>query len=298
MSEGPAASLAGAPPPMPAPPPLDVLSASREFLTVGPQPVAAPAARGRAEVGAQDREAAPPSLAARLGDVAAPRVATPGADAPRAHEDASARVAEPAAAPHDAPHVRGSSPARVVEPVALAAASLDVPAVTQRTAPASSREHPLLGVQLDVGFPDGVGASLMLMPTDWLRLQVGGSWNGVSRGLRGGLVALLFPSFFKSVRPTVSIEGGYAFDTDSRWLDSLVQDDALKAALSKVNVLHGGGHLGLEFGSKYFSFFLRAGVSYVDVQLASYEGESVVARGLALHGLFPSGKLGFLVCFL
>ncbi|MEW5741289.1 MAG: hypothetical protein AB1938_20370 [Myxococcota bacterium] len=160
------------------------------------------------------------------------------------------------------------------------------------------REQPWLGAQLDVGFPDGLGASVMVMPFEWLRVQVGGSWNGASRGVRAALVALLFPSFFKSVRPTFSVEGGYAFDTDSRWLQELVSDPALEAALSRVTVLHGGGQLGVEFGSKYFSFFIRGGVSYVDVQLGEYEGDSAAVRGLALHGLFPSGKMGFLVCFL
>lgn len=174
----------------------------------------------------------------------------------------------------------------------------DAPTVERRIEPRPSREQPWLGAQFDVGFPDGVGGSAMVMPWDWLRVQVGGSWNGASRGVRAGLVALLFPSFFKSVRPTVSVEGGYAFDTDSQWLVNLVEDPALKGALSRVTVLHGGGQLGLEFGSKYFSFFLRGGVSYVDVQLGEYEGDSAAVRGLQLHGLFPSGKLGFLVCFL
>ena len=261
-AEGPAASLPGVPPPAATPPPVQSLSVSREFASV-----VVPGSALAWPTSADDDGPRPSN-----GSIAAPRV-----------DDV------PAAAPL---HVE--APARSLDAVTVDAA----PAVARSVAPPSKREQPILGVQLDVGFPDGVGASFMVMPADWLRLQVGGSWNGASRGLRAGIVALLFPSFFKSVRPTVSLEGGYAFDTDSQWLDSLVQDDGLKAALTKVNVLHGGGHLGLEFGSKYFSFFLRAGVSYVDVQLASYEGESVVARGLALHGLFPSGKLGFLVCFL
>lgn len=259
--------LAGAPPPMPAPVPSQMLSAAREMETF--PSVAAPP-------GAAPTPAAPSSLVSSS----------------LASSELSAARSLPADAPRFEP----------TPPTSLSTSSEPLPAepasITRRVEPPSSREHPLLGVQLDVGFPDGVGASFMVMPADWLRLQVGGSWNGASRGVRFGLVALLFPSFFKSVRPTVSLESGYAFDTDSQWLVSMVQDDALKAALSKVSVLHGGGHLGLEFGSKYFSFFLRGGVSYVDVQLASYEGESATARGLALHGLFPSGKLGFVICFL
>jgi hypothetical protein len=47
--------------------------------------------------------------------------------------------------------------------------------VSARGASLVRREHPLLGVQLDVGFPDGAGASRMVMSADWLRLQVGGS---------------------------------------------------------------------------------------------------------------------------
>jgi len=47
--------------------------------------------------------------------------------------------------------------------------------VSARGASLVRREHPLLGVHLDVGFPDGAGASRMVMSADWLRLQVGGS---------------------------------------------------------------------------------------------------------------------------
>lgn len=253
-----------------------------------------------------------PALPGVPPEVPRPPVSVREADAPRPSPEprlvpAPGRAAAapshvtPPPASRDAVALPSAAPVRALDaPVATREAPAwgGAPMVERRIEPRPSREQPWLGAQFDVGFPDGVGGSAMVMPWDWLRVQVGGSWNGASRGVRAGLVALLFPSFFKSVRPTVSVEGGYAFDTDSRWLVNLVEDPALKAALSRVTVLHGGGQLGLEFGSKYFSVFLRGGVSYVDVQLGEYEGDSAAVRGLQLHGLFPSGKLGFLVCFL
>lgn len=185
-----------------------------------------------------------------------------------------------------------------VEEAVGEAAAPSVASAAQGAARPSTRQQPWLGVQVDLGFPDGVGASVMVMPFEWLRAQVGASWNGASRGVRAALVGLLFPSVFKAVRPTLSLEGGYAFDTDSAWLVTLVSDSALKGALSRVDVLHGGGHVGLEFGSKYFSLFVRGGLSYVDVKLGEYTGDGAAVRGLALHGVFPTGKLGVLVCFL
>jgi hypothetical protein len=258
-----------APPPEPTPPPAQVLSANRaprEVVVVERVRDLAPQASPRSTAALVDA----PSRASP-----APESSAPSRNAARLGDES----------------VPSFSAAAAFSPSVA-------PSVERRIEPVHTRRQPWLGAQLDVGFPDGVGASAMVMPTDWLRVQVGGSWNGASRGLRAGLVALPFPSFFQSVRPTVSIEGGYAFDTTSQWLIDLAQDPALKAALAKVSVLHATGQLGLEFGSKYFSFFLRGGLSYVDVQLASYQGESAALEGLALHGLFPSGKLGFLVCFL
>lgn len=52
---------------------------------------------------------------------------------------------------------------------------------------------PPVGVQLDVGVPDGIGASLVYTPGRSLRLLVGGLGNGVGAGGRAGVLLVAFP---------------------------------------------------------------------------------------------------------
>src|SRR5688572_24712418 len=45
---------------------------------------------------------------------------------------------------------------------------------------------PRLGMALDVGAPDGVGASALLHPLRWLRVHLGATRNTLGFGVRGG----------------------------------------------------------------------------------------------------------------
>lgn len=159
---------------------------------------------------------------------------------------------------------------------------------------------PFFGVQIDAGAPDGIGASLVLTPGRFLRVQLGGLTNGVGSGVRLGVMLMAFPSFV--FRPFIGLDGGYVFGGLGQWLPQLIQDTSLRSAVTGVSVGFGNAQVGFELGSKNFALTLRAGMSYVDVGLANQSistggTSSVSVSGLALRGFIPSARLGFIFCF-
>ncbi len=163
--------------------------------------------------------------------------------------------------------------------------------------PASS---PFLGVQVDVGAPDGIGASLVVTPHRFLRLSLGGLTNGVGAGARLGATVVAFPS--SVFRPILGIDGGYVFGGQAAWLPQMIEDKTIRNAISGLTVGFANAQVGFELGSKNIAFTLRAGMSYVDIGLSSQtfqmdNGATLTARGLALRGFIPSARLGFIICF-
>lgn len=159
---------------------------------------------------------------------------------------------------------------------------------------------PFLGVQLDVGAPDGLGASLVVTPGRFLRLSLGGLSNGVGAGVRLGVMLVAFPSSI--FRPLLGVDGGYVFGGEAAWLPQLVQDPQLRAAITGLNVGFADAQVGFELGSKNVAFTLRAGLAYVDVGLGSQRistggASTVTVSGLAVRGFLPSARLGFLFSF-
>lgn len=159
---------------------------------------------------------------------------------------------------------------------------------------------PFIGVQLDVGVPDGIGASLVVTPGRYLRLSVGGLSNGVGAGVRLGVMLLAFPT--SAFRPLLAIDGGYVFGGEGAWLPQLITDPQLRGAITGVNIGFADAQIGLELGSKNVAFTIRGGLSYVDVGLGSQTistggTSTVTAHGLAVRGFIPSARLGFLFCF-
>lgn len=160
--------------------------------------------------------------------------------------------------------------------------------------------HPFFGVVLDVGFPDGAAAGIVVMPLSFLRLQLAGLTNGLGTGVRIGAALVAFPTWV--VRPTLGVDGGYTFGGVGAWLLGYVSDETLKTALSKVSVGFVTAHAGLELGSKHFALTLQAGASWVDVNPGVLvvnlgSGASMKATGLSLHGFVPSARVGFIWCF-
>jgi hypothetical protein len=159
---------------------------------------------------------------------------------------------------------------------------------------------PFIGVQLDVGVPDGIGASLVVTPGRFLRVSLGGLSNGVGAGVRLGVTLLAFPSSI--FRPLLAVDGGYVFGGQAVWLPQLIDDATLRSAITGVNVGFATAQIGFELGSKHFAFTLRAGLSYVDVGVGSQSistggTSTVTANGLAVRGFIPSARLGFIFCF-
>lgn len=159
---------------------------------------------------------------------------------------------------------------------------------------------PLVGVQLDVGVPDGAGASLVVTPARFIRISVGGLTNGVGAGVRLGVTLVAFPRAL--FRPLIGLDGGYVFGGQAAWLPQLIEDDEVRSMITGVNVGFASAQAGFELGSKHFAITLRAGLSYIDVGLGpqtfSTGGQSTItARGLSVKGFIPSARLGFIFSF-
>ncbi|HME91326.1 MAG TPA: hypothetical protein VKE49_07870 [Myxococcaceae bacterium] len=157
-----------------------------------------------------------------------------------------------------------------------------------------------LGVTVDAGVPDVMAASVALRPWHWLRLQAGGMHNTVSPGLRGGIS--LVPFYFW-ITPSLTLEAGRYFEGDATWIARrLTPNRNLDPLFGKVGYDFGNAHLGLELGSpRSVSFFLRAGISYVQMGKGVQQAISdptIQAGDVPLSGVIPSAKLGLLVYFL
>lgn len=124
----------------------------------------------------------------------------------------------------------------------------------------SAAPPPVLGVSGDVGTPDGLIAALVLRPAAPLRLHVGGGTNSATGGFRGGLSILPF-----GAGPSLSLEGGHYSAADTNGLVRGFVGAFGKAAtlFNRMSYTYFNAHLGLDFGSRYVTFYLHGGVSYV-----------------------------------
>lgn len=159
---------------------------------------------------------------------------------------------------------------------------------------------PFVGVALDVGVPDGLGAGLVVTPFRYLRLHLDGLSNGVGSGVRFGVQAMALPNF--PFRPFIAIDGGYVFNGVGAWLPQLISDQNLKNAISSITVGFVNGHVGFELGSKNVAITIRAGLSYVDLGAASQTystgpSSNVSTGALTLRGFVPSARVGLLFNF-
>ncbi len=159
---------------------------------------------------------------------------------------------------------------------------------------------PRLGVQLDVGAPDGIGVSLSYMPAPTLRMQLGGLNNGIGSGVRLGGVLIAFPE--SAFRPLFGVEGGYVFGGAGEWALALFPEGLLRTTLRGTNVAFVNSQVGFELGSKHVALVVRVGLSWVNVtardqEVSMNEGGSVTVGGVSLTGFIPSARLGFIVCF-
>lgn len=159
---------------------------------------------------------------------------------------------------------------------------------------------PFIGVQLDVGVPDGIGASLVVTPGRFFRVSVGGLSNGLGAGVRLGMTLVAFPTSI--FRPILGVDGGYVFGGQAAWLPELIEDEAVRSAISFVNLGFVNAQLGFELGSKNVAFTLRAGLSYIDAGFAPQRfstggASTLTSSGVGIKGFIPSARLGFIFLF-
>lgn len=150
-------------------------------------------------------------------------------------------------------------------------------------------KHKNFGFGFDVGAPDGVGINFVVRPNvDWLRADIGVTYNVISPGIRGGLT--LDPINF-IIAPSFTIDGGYTFMGN-------IPGKSTQLDLTYVNF-----HPGIEIGSrKSFRFFIHAGPSYlystgnhVDNLLGNKSTEFKLYNTSVSGWFTPTAKLGFVI---
>jgi hypothetical protein len=163
------------------------------------------------------------------------------------------------------------------------------PDVSQSLVP----RHRWLGVQADVGVPDGAALGLVIRPkVDWLRLEAAGTYNALALGGRLGLT--LDPISFP-VAPTLTFEGGFAGQGTVPG----------HANLPGVGYGYVNFHLGLELGNRdSWRFFVHGGPSFLHVTTSNFQnGVGLGASGVTLADptadvwVVPAFKLGLALYF-
>jgi hypothetical protein len=181
-------------------------------------------------------------------------------------------------------------------------------ATVQQSVPEASTQPkrlPLFGVMVDVGLPDGLIGSLTIRPRKWVRVSGGGGSNGISGGWRTGITLLPF-----GAGPSASFEYGGYQDGDANALAKTFGFGS-SPVLQRVGYQYMNAHLGLDFGSRRFVFFLHGGVTMLRGQIhnldslipalpagdASATGttEVTVRRDPNAKAVGPSLKLGLIV---
>jgi hypothetical protein len=244
------------------------------------------------------------AVAASVEVPAAPVAEAPAVEAPAAPlpEAAPAPAADapvpPAVAPPAAPVA--APPVAPAAPFAMMPAA---PASADKAPAAGPPRHRTFGMTMDVGVPDGAALGLVVRPHfDWLRIAGAVTHNGIAPGVRVGVT--LDPIAFP-IAPTLTFEAGHYWEGKL----PMIQDSPT-LGYNYANI-----HLGLEIGNRAtFRFFLRGGVSYLDVNasninMGSGSSGTVAANGSnAMSGsgignpsfsgwVAPSGKLGFSLYF-
>jgi hypothetical protein len=132
------------------------------------------------------------------------------------------------------------------------------------------KQLPLFGVMLDVGVPDGATGSAVYRPFSWLRTELGGSYNLISKGVRGGVSLIPF-----GMGPSATLEAGHYFDGNANGIARNIvgggfQDNAI---LQRVGYDFANAHLGLDFGVRRVVFFIHGGMSYIRATVHNINAE-------------------------
>jgi hypothetical protein len=213
----------------------------------------------------------------------------------------------------------GNGPARSGAPNVPYALKLMDPAPAVAPAPArplaSKRmlddepDPTYIGIGIDGGAPGGGGATLLVRPLWWLRLNAGLAYNVAGFGYRGGIT--LAPGAW-AVTPTLNLDVGQYLSGDLTKFVNVTDPNvnianAERALLSKTTYRFATAQIGLEFGSqRRFSFYLRGGLTYFDSTLSGAQVTALVqshnpnpGNPLTINGnpkfsaIVPCASLGF-----
>jgi hypothetical protein len=152
-----------------------------------------------------------------------------------------------------------------------------------------------LGLQADVGVPDGAGIGVAVRPgITWARLEASYTYSVVASGVRGGVTLDPFDAI---IAPTITVEGGETFNGElpGSWV-GLSNNPRLN--YEYVNV-----HLGLELGRRdSWRIFIRGGATRVhaeaaDLRAANGTTTTTVDRLEANANVLGTAKIGFMVLF-
>ena len=123
-------------------------------------------------------------------------------------------------------------------------------------------EDPRLGITVDAGVPDGANTALVLRPIDMLRVSVGMGYNGITRGYRAGASFVPLHGWFS---PSLSVDVGAYPEGDANPLARMATGDQTidEPTLKHVGYRYANLHAGLEFGHKWATFYIHAGLSHI-----------------------------------
>jgi hypothetical protein len=212
--------------------------------------------------------------------------------APTSCPEATHREAQGISPARGADVVPGAGPSRQGEDMSVAATA----------APASPKRLPIFGLMADVGVPDGLIGSLAIRPRKWVRFCAGGGTNSISYGWRTGVTLLPFGQ-----GPSASLEYGGYQDGDANALAKKLMGGGFNGSpvLERVGYQYLNAHLGLDFGSRRFVFFIHGGVSVLRGQIHNLDAalagagatgttEVLVRQDPNAKAVGPSVKLGFI----
>ena len=198
---------------------------------------------------------------------------------------------------------RAKLSALVALPVAMWVAPAAASPETSVEKSAAARS-PWIGAGADVGLPDGATASIVVRPIRAIRAHAGVSHNGISLGERVGVSWVPLSWWFS---PTLSVEYGHYAEGNANPLVRTVMGDQTfqSAVLERVGYDYLNGHVGLEFGRKWFTFYIHAGMSRITGTVHNIDSETMTGNegtttvtfskdpSVKLWG--PSARIGFVV---
>jgi hypothetical protein len=163
---------------------------------------------------------------------------------------------------------------------------------------------PSVGLMLDAGLPDGLTGALAVRPVPYLRLHLGAGGNSASPGVRGGLTIMPVGE-----GPSLNLEVGHYLPGDTNALVRSVFAGLgdFGSYVRRFSYTYVNGHLGLELGTRSFTFFIHGGFTYLHAGLHEVQvpaendparpGRVTIAfkQDPVVRMLVPSAKLGLVV---